>query len=33
MIVTFIALLEMMRRGLVVTTQSGPFGEIWINKM
>jgi segregation and condensation protein A len=33
MIVTFIALLEMIRRGLVVATQSGPFGEIWINKM
>jgi segregation and condensation protein A len=33
MIVTFIALLEMIRRGLVAATQSGPFGEIWINKM
>ncbi|MGH7595102.1 MAG: segregation and condensation protein A [bacterium] len=33
MIITFIALLEMMRRGMVVATQSGPFGEIWINKM
>jgi segregation and condensation protein A len=32
MIVTFIALLEMIRRGLVVATQSGPFGEIWIRK-
>lgn len=32
MIVTFIALLEMIRRGLVVATQSGPFGEIWINQ-
>lgn len=33
MIVTFIALLEMMRRGMVVATQSGPYGEIWINKI
>ncbi|MCG3121110.1 MAG: Segregation and condensation protein A [bacterium] len=32
MIVTFIALLEMIRRGLVSATQSGPYGEIWINK-
>jgi chromatin segregation and condensation protein Rec8/ScpA/Scc1 (kleisin family) len=33
MIVTFIALLEMIKRGMVVATQSGPFGEIWINKL
>jgi len=33
MIVTFIALLEMMRRGLVTATQSGAYGEIWINKI
>lgn len=31
-IVTFIALLEMIKRGMVVATQSGPFGEIWISK-
>lgn len=33
MIVTFIALLEMMRRGLVVATQSTPFGEIWLKRI
>jgi len=33
MIVTFIALLEMMRRGQATATQSGPYGEIWINKV
>jgi chromatin segregation and condensation protein Rec8/ScpA/Scc1 (kleisin family) len=33
MIVTFIALLEMMKRGMVTATQSGPYGEIWINKV
>jgi segregation and condensation protein A len=33
MIITFIALLEMMKRGMVTATQSGPFGEIWINKL
>ncbi len=33
MIITFIALLEMIKRGMVVATQSGPFGEIWINKI
>ncbi|MDZ7344209.1 MAG: segregation/condensation protein A, partial [candidate division KSB1 bacterium] len=32
MIVTFIALLEMIKRGMVAATQSGPFGEIWISK-
>jgi len=32
MIVTFIALLEMMKRGMATATQSGPYGEIWINK-
>jgi segregation and condensation protein A len=31
-IITFIALLELIRRGMVAATQSGPFGEIWINK-
>jgi segregation and condensation protein A len=33
MIVTFIALLEMMRRGLIEATQSSPYGEIWIRKL
>jgi len=33
MIVTFIALLEMMRRGMATATQSGPYGEIWINQV
>ncbi|MDZ7361643.1 MAG: segregation/condensation protein A [candidate division KSB1 bacterium] len=33
MIVTFIALLEMMKRGMATATQSGPYGEIWINKV
>lgn len=33
MIVTFIALLEMMRRGLIEATQSNPYGEIWIRKI
>lgn len=33
MIVTFIALLEMMRRGMATATQSGPYGEIWITKI
>jgi segregation and condensation protein A len=32
-IVTFIALLEMIKRGMVTATQSGPFGEIWIHKL
>lgn len=32
MIVTFIALLEMMRRGLIEATQSSPYGEIWIRR-
>ncbi len=32
-IVTFIALLEMMRRGLIEATQSSPYGEIWIRKV
>ena len=31
-IVTFLALLEMMRRGAISATQSSPFGEIWIQK-
>ncbi|NOZ61108.1 MAG: segregation/condensation protein A [Calditrichaeota bacterium] len=29
-VVTFIALLELVRRGLIVMRQSVPFGEIWI---
>jgi segregation and condensation protein A len=33
MIITFIALLEMMRRGIATATQSGPYGEIWINQI
>lgn len=33
MIVTFIALLEMIRRGLVTATQSSPFGEIWLKRI
>lgn len=33
MIVTFIALLEMMRRGLIEATQSSAYGEIWIRKV
>jgi len=33
MIVTFVALLEMIRRGLVAATQSSPFGEIWVRKV
>jgi segregation and condensation protein A len=33
MIVTFIALLEMMKRGMATATQSGPYGEIWINQV
>ena len=32
MIVTFIAILEMMRRGTITATQPTPFGEIWICK-
>ena len=32
MIVTFLALLEMMRRGAITATQSSSFGEIWIQK-
>lgn len=32
-IVTFIALLEMMRRGLIEATQSNAYGEIWIRKI
>ena len=32
MIVTFIALLELIRRGQVVVKQATPFGEIWITK-
>ncbi|MDZ7288515.1 MAG: segregation/condensation protein A [candidate division KSB1 bacterium] len=32
-IVTFIALLEMIKRGMAVATQSGPFGEIWISRI
>ncbi len=32
MIVTFIALLELIRRGLVVINQSSVFGEIWIKR-
>ena len=33
MIVTFIALLEMLKRGIATATQSGPYGEIWITKL
>jgi len=33
MIVTFLALLEMMRRGAITATQSSSFGEIWIQKV
>ncbi|MBD3291023.1 hypothetical protein GF337_19605 [candidate division KSB1 bacterium] len=32
MIVTFIALLELIKRGQVVVKQATPFGEIWITK-
>lgn len=33
MIVTFIALLELIKRGRVQVTQSGCFGEIWIRRV
>ena len=29
-IVTFLAILELIRRGEITTRQSSPFGEIWI---
>ena len=32
MIVTFIALLELIKRGQVIVKQAMPFGEIWIQK-
>ncbi len=32
MIVTFIALLELIKRGQIVVKQATPFGEIWITK-
>ncbi len=32
MVVTFVALLEMVRQRLVAVSQSAPFGEIWIRK-
>ncbi len=32
-IATFLALLELMRRGVVVVRQSAPFGEIWIYRV
>ena len=32
MIVTFIAILEMIRQGIITATQSSTFGEIWIKQ-
>ena len=33
MIVTFIALLECIKRNQIVVKQARPFGEIWISKL
>jgi segregation and condensation protein A len=32
-IATFLAILELIRRGLIIVRQSSPFGEIWIYKV
>ncbi len=33
MVVTFVALLELIRRGMIVARQASPFGEIWIQRV
>ncbi|MDZ7372532.1 MAG: segregation/condensation protein A [candidate division KSB1 bacterium] len=33
MVVTFVALLELIRRGTIQVRQASPFGEIWIQKV
>ena len=33
MVVTFVALLELIRRGMIIARQAAPFGEIWIQKI